>query len=63
MTTRPYAADCFDEIRLRIAQIAKAETPMCPMIATKMLKDCLRGMLPCPETCPFRGDHIGPQPK
>jgi hypothetical protein len=55
------AADQFDVIRARIAEIRDAETARCPQSASRTLHDCLRNASRCGESCPFYNDWIGPQ--
>ena len=63
MSARGFAADEFELIRLRKAQIALDETPRCPIITSRTLHDCLRAPEQCGYSCPHRHDWIGPEPK
>lgn len=56
---RPAAED-FDIIRARVAEIRDAEKPKCPRAPSKLLYDCLRETARCPSECPYYNDWIGP---
>jgi hypothetical protein len=55
------AADDFDTIRRRVAELRQTEKPRCPNGRYALLGDCLRSFTHCPADCPFAGDWIGPQ--
>jgi hypothetical protein len=57
-----HAADDFEFIRARLAEIRLEETPRCPRAPSKTLHDCLREQGRCPEDCQHHTDWIGPQP-
>jgi len=58
---RTYAADSFDDIRLRMGQIREAEQPMCPINTSRTLYSCLRASSRCTDSCPHHSEWIGPQ--
>lgn len=60
---RSWAADSYDEIRERRAQIIAEEQPKCPLHSSRLLFSCLRSASPCTDACPNRADYIGPQPE
>jgi hypothetical protein len=53
-------ADSFDFIRARLQEIRTAAVPVCPLNPDRTLFNCLRTSARCPESCPHRGDWIGP---
>ncbi len=61
VSARGYAADDFTLIRARKAEILADEEPKCPSNSARLLFDCLRSSSQCGDTCPYRGDWIGPQ--
>jgi len=60
VSTRPYAADSFDEIRANAARIAREAEQMCPTKPMTLFA-CLRSIARCPMSCPYYADWIGPQ--
>jgi hypothetical protein len=56
------AADDFEFIRARLAELRAVSEPKCPQAGDRTLHDCLRSSARCPDACPHFNDWIGPQP-
>lgn len=61
MSASKPVADEFDLIRRRISEIHEAEQLRCPTQSYRTLHDCQRNPSRCGDSCPYRGDWIGPQ--
>lgn len=59
MSGRSYAADEFDTIRTRVAQIKEEETLRCPQTPSRTLHECLRSSSRCNASCPNHLDWLG----